>query len=181
MSLFEPGPPGQPFALVPKETSPGSWRRQPERDGLESNRFAASAKRQRSRVPDAGRYVSATPQSQIQNRENNPMQSRMGPGSQHSGRLHPGHEMVRRHDPSQPHPALKPRDGVGRKCLSCVASGGPGRVPHQCNAVFGAAFNTATDQARPPEARIGARPGNATRPSFTGEARRKVKAIAKVV
>ena len=32
-----------------------------------------------------------------QNYENNPMQSRMGPGPQHFGRLRPGREMVRRH------------------------------------------------------------------------------------
>ena len=44
-----------------------------------------------------------------------------------------------------------------------------GCVPHKCDAASGAAFNAATDQARPAEARIGARSGNATHPSFTGK------------
>ena len=36
-----------------------------------------------SRVPDAAQILfGGTPQAQTQNRENNPMQSRMGPGSQ---------------------------------------------------------------------------------------------------
>ena len=64
---------------------------------------------------------------------------------------------------------LKPRDGAGRRCLSCVANGESGRVPHKCNVASGAAFNAATVQARPAEARIGARSGNAMHPSFTGK------------
>jgi hypothetical protein len=36
---------------------------------------------------------------QTQKRENNPMQSRMAPGS-HPRRLRPGHEMVRHHGPT---------------------------------------------------------------------------------
>ena len=54
------------------------------------------------------------------------------------------------------HPAPKPRDGAGQRRLSCVANGESGRVPHQCNAASGAAFNAATDQARPAEARTAA-------------------------
>src|SRR6202163_3867028 len=58
----------------------------------------------RSRVPDAAqRLISAFTRvfdtlwavhrgAQTQNRENNPMQSRMGPGSQRSCGLRPGHE-----------------------------------------------------------------------------------------
>jgi hypothetical protein len=52
-----------------------------------------AALRVHSRVPERR-------SAQKQNRENNPMQSGTGPGSQHSGRLRPGHEMGRRHGPS---------------------------------------------------------------------------------
>jgi len=55
-----------------------------------------------SRVPGAAQILfGSTTGAQTQNRENNPMQSSMGPGLQHSGRLRPGHEMVRRHGPTQ--------------------------------------------------------------------------------
>jgi hypothetical protein len=64
-----------------------------EHDALELDRFAVSAKHQRSRVPDAAqRLISAFTRvfdtlwavhrgAQAQNRENNPMQSRMGPAA----------------------------------------------------------------------------------------------------
>ena len=41
--------------------------------------------------------------AQTQNRENNPMQSRMGPGSPHSRRLHPGYRIVFTPRPTPPH------------------------------------------------------------------------------
>src|SRR3984893_14561915 len=71
----------------------------------------------RSRVPDAAqRLISAFTRvfdtlwaahrgGQTQNRENNPMQSRMGPGSQRSCGLRPGHE--KKNGPSsRPQPNL---------------------------------------------------------------------------
>jgi hypothetical protein len=84
---------------------------------LELDRFAVSAKHKRSRVPDAAqRLISAFTRvfdtlwavhrrAQTQNRENNPMQSRLGPGSQHSCGLRPGHE--KKNGPSsRPQPNL---------------------------------------------------------------------------
>ena len=112
------------------------------------------------RSPDTLRPHDRCPDT---NRENNPMQSRMawlaalrplasgsrdGPSSWHN--------------PSAP----KPRDGARQGRLSCVANGESGRVRRQRNAESGAAFNAATDQARPAEARTAA-PRDATRPSFT--------------
>ena len=44
--------------------------------------------------------VGGTPEGRTQNIENNPMQSRIGPGSRHSGRLRPGLGMVRRLGPA---------------------------------------------------------------------------------
>ena len=97
---------------------------------MELARFAVSAKHQRSRVPDAAqRLISAFTRvfdtlvsaftrvfdalwavhrgAQTQNRENNPMQSRMGPGSQRSCGLRPGHE--KKNGPSsRPQPNLIP-------------------------------------------------------------------------
>jgi hypothetical protein len=83
------------------------------------DRFAVSAKHQRSRVPDAAqRLISAFTRvfdtlwavhrgAQMQNRENNPMQSRIGPGSQRSCGLRPGHE--KKNGPSsRPQPNLIP-------------------------------------------------------------------------
>ena len=75
-----------------------------EQDGLELNRFAVSTKHQRTRVPDAAQSLisaftrvfdtlwAVRRRVWTQNRENNPMQSRMGPGSQHLCCLRPGHE-----------------------------------------------------------------------------------------
>ncbi|UPK03247.1 hypothetical protein [Bradyrhizobium sp. 170] len=64
-------------------------------------REVMAALRGHARVPDAAQILfGGTPQAQIQNRENNPMQSRMSLGAQPSGRLRPGHEMVRRHGPT---------------------------------------------------------------------------------
>ena len=56
------------------------------------------AQHQRSGVPGAVlRRHTAGPGTKSRN---NPMQSRMGPGPQHFGRLRPGREMVRRHSPT---------------------------------------------------------------------------------
>jgi alkylation response protein AidB-like acyl-CoA dehydrogenase len=55
--------------------------------------------------PGRGYSSGAYRRAQTQNRENNPMQSTTGPGSQRPRRLRPGHQMVRRHGPTQSRPA----------------------------------------------------------------------------
>ena len=110
-------------------------------DALELDRFAVSAKHQRSRVPDAAqRLISAFTRvfdtlwavhrrAQTQNRENNPMQSRLGPGLQRSCGLRPGHE--KKNGPSSRPNLISSRSNVSEYWIArrSLSSGGHSADP----------------------------------------------------
>ena len=145
-------PTGQPCALVPKESrrrivAPAA------RAGWVGDKFPDAALIRFGHTTGVRTQIAKTTPCKVE-----------WPGSQHSGRLRPGHEMVRRHGTT--HLLQSPATARGRDACPVLQTESPGASGANAMLKSGAAFNAATDQARPAEARTAA-PRDATRPSFT--------------
>lgn len=112
------------------------------------------------RSPDTPRPHHRCPDT---NRENNPCKVEW-PGSQHSGRLRPGHEMVRRHGTT--HLLQSPATAPGRGACPVLQTESPGA--RGTNPMLRSEPLSMRRRTRPalPKAEL-LRPADATRPSFT--------------